>query len=183
MWRLTGRSALPAVVVSCVLVIFSATGLLAGSVASSFAAGNGSVSHVPPRTSVLKSTTGTPAATATSTAASSTQLVTNSFVLTLSAAPNPATPSKPVRVTVKANAQASNQPLAGITCQLEAPDDGSHPLLTTWPPARVTDTTGSVTWSLNLTGVQAGVYTIGVTSIGTTYSYHSEINVRVVSGS
>lgn len=183
MRREARRSTLPAIVVSCVLVIFSATGLLAGSVASSLAAGNEMSSHAPSQAPTHKATTGAPSATITATTVSSTQLVTNSFVLTLSAAPNPVSANKPVQVTVKAHAQASDQPMAGITCQLEAPDDGSQPLLATWPPAQVTDATGIASWSLDLAGVRTGVYTVGVTSVGTSYTYHSEINVTVVIGS
>lgn len=183
MRRQVRRPTVPTIVVSCVLVIFSATGLLAGGVASSLAAGSGSISHAPTQTPTRKVTPSASSASASSTPVSSTQLVTNAFALTLSIAPNPATTTKPLQVTVKATSQTSGQPMAGVLCQLQAPRDGSHPLLANWPPAKATDGSGSASWALDLSRVQAGAYTIGVTSVGTSYTYHSEISVTVVRSS
>lgn len=183
--RQTQRSALTAIVASCVLVIFSATGLLAGSVASGLAAGRPTTQPTSSGGTSATYSAGTAnnLPTTTATTVASTQLVSSSFVLTLTAAPNPASSSRPVHVTVRASAQGSDTPVPGITCRLEAPQAGGTALMSSWPPAKVTDGTGTASWDLNLAGVPAGFYGIGVTSVGTSYTYHSQINITVTTGS
>lgn len=182
----TGRSVIPAVFAALVLLFFSASGLMAGTVVSGI---------LPPHASATSTaasgpagiTTATPAstalgaahATATPTITSS-QLATTPYTLQLAVTPNPAHSSQLVHVTVHATADTTKAAQAGVKCQLEAPEDGARPLLATWPPATVTDSTGTASWDLDVSNIPPGAYFIGVTSVGMSYMYHAQISISIL---
>lgn len=181
-----GRSVVPVMVAAGFLVLFSATGLMAGTVVAGFSPARSGVTGTTSHHSSSPTTTSTanpvPGAThATATVASS-QLVTTAFKLILVASPNPATTGHLIHVTVHAVAESTSLPLPGVMCQLEGPEAGGPALFPAWPAAKVTDSNGAASWDLMLPSMQQGVYSVGVTSVGTKWSYHSQINVTVTTG-
>lgn len=111
-----------------------------------------------------------PAATATNTSTpvpvtgitgtATTGTATGQFVLSVSISPKAMTPGQQITITVRAFTPDTHAPVAGLSCVLRAPTDGSPALFSSWPPAQTTDGSGSATWILTAPREAAGTYEV-----------------------
>lgn len=186
----TRPAALRVALALCALVGCSASGLVAGSLAHGLTGSSPAAQATNPPAPATMTTVPTASATSGSTTSGSESggstsggtatLVTVAFRLVISADPSVVTAGQQVQVTVAAFAQSSGAPIAGLSCALEAPEDGTTPLLQQWPLAGITDASGRTAWMLPVAGVAPGLYAVGVTASGAHgYRYHAQINITV----
>lgn len=134
--------------VALMLVLFSASGLLAGvltkQVASALRPNTGNTSTLPP--AALTATAGavTPAATG--------------FDLQLTVTPNPVKAGQSLQIVVTTTATQTTDPLPGVLCSLV--QNGNSLPLATWPPTQTTDSSGRAQWSVEVPPTITGQYTV-----------------------
>ncbi|MBF6589041.1 MAG: hypothetical protein IVW57_00745 [Ktedonobacterales bacterium] len=171
-----------AVVAAALLVAFSATGLMAGGVTYAFFGGRAVIQRTSSPTTAQTSVpahTPTPASNLTP---HPTAAITTLFTLSLSAGSSLVRPGQKLQITVMATSETTGQSIAGLACQLEAPEDGAAPLLRSWPEIAVTNAAGQATWEITVPDTAPGTYGIGVTASGARqYRYHAQANVTVAS--
>ncbi|MGH2504777.1 MAG: hypothetical protein ACRDID_19885, partial [Ktedonobacterales bacterium] len=71
---------------------------------------------------------------------------------------------------------------SGLPCILRAPTDGSPALLSSWPPARSTDSSGAATWTLTAPQKPAGSYDIEAFASTSKWSYKLDSSATVRAG-
>lgn len=155
------------IIAAVVLVICSGTGMAAGVLARAVTGGPTSsatatsapiVSGTPP-SAAATATPQQPEATATAAATSATN-----FVLSITPSSKSLSVGQTFTVTVVATTQGA--PLSGLSCVLRAPIDGPAGLLSSWPAAQTTDTSGSAVWTLTVPSVTPGSYGVEVFASG-----------------
>lgn len=185
--RRGGWSGLSIGLLAFVLLACSLSGLAAGVFANQLAHGgsridlglSGSQSTASASQSATKPTS-TSAATATSVP---TIVAQPGFTLKLTATPNVLKAGADFTATVVATS-ASGSPVVGLTCYLRAPEGNSRlaPLYDQWPPAAVTDTSGTAAWHLKAPQTNSGTYGIEVVAYGTNnYQYSWLVHVTIIS--
>lgn len=170
------RTALPAFLAAFLMVIFSASGLMAGGLTFKLTGG----------LSVIRS--GAPHATATSNTRSVTPTptpvsplqVTEPFTLSILLEPSHVRPGQMLSITISALSAEAHSPVVGLRCFLENPTDGSTPLLAQWPAATVTGADGQAHWAIQVPQIAPGTYEIGYGASGTpTNWYRGQQTVQV----
>jgi hypothetical protein len=159
------RAGVPTFLAAALLVIFSASGLMAGGVTFALTGG-----ITPGRTSASSRATATvgsdPTPTPSPTPITS-AVVTDPFSLSIALDPMQVHSGAMLVATVSATDQATHLPIAGLRCYLDDPTDGSAPLLTRWPAATLTDASGQAHWTIAVPSLAPGIYEIGYGATGT----------------
>jgi hypothetical protein len=156
--------ALPNIVAAALLILFSAGGLMAGGLTFKLTNGSFIVRSSPtPNASatVGGEQTPTPLITALPTVA-----ITQPFTLSITLNPIEVRPGQTLSATITAASAATHVPVVGLRCYLDNPTDGSTPLLTQWPAATATDTSGQAHWTIIVPQVAQGTYEIGYGASG-----------------
>ena len=180
------RQSLPPLVIGLVLLACTVAGLAAGVGARHLVDGltlgdissglHGQQGILATRTAVLQPTAmPTPDLSETATAG----VEFTGFVLRVSVSPEVVTPGEQFRVMV-AVLSAGGARLAGVPCTL-GPVSGGASLFTQWPPAKLSDAKGEVSWTLKAPpGASAGIYSLQVQGTGSLdYYYHADVTVEV----
>ncbi len=180
------RQSLPPVVIGLVLLACTVAGLAAGVGARYLVDGltlgdvssglHGQQSISATRTAVPQPTTmPTPDLSETATAGAEF----TGFTLSVSVSPEVVTAGKQFRVTATV-VSAGGAGLAGVPCTL-GPVSGGASLFTQWPPAKLSDAKGEVSWTLTAPpGASAGMYPLQVQGTGSLdYYYHVDVTVEV----
>lgn len=166
---------LSAILIAIVLVACSMSGLAAGIFARHLGTAVAAGTSKPPVSSHLTATprsTATPAPAPTATLPSQPSSTTG-FVLSASASPTALSPGQSFVVTVTAVTGQGGVPISGLQCFMRAPTKAHPPLLQSWPPPKVTDTSGQATWNLIVPQVSPGLYGVEVVAYGTnSYTYY-----------
>ncbi len=179
--RQPARTPAPVLLAALLLVLFSATGLLAGTLTRVVAAGQGLRPIIIVTNSDHTSTataTSTPSPTPTVTSIP-TQTITGPFTLSESVTPNIVSPGDRMTVSVVASDGQGN-PVEGLACNIGAPHGGTS-LFSVLPSPAVTNNAGVATWTLTVpANTLPGEYDVRVYADGT--SYHADqvrsINVK-----
>jgi hypothetical protein len=177
------HTSLPLILATAILVAFSATGLMAGSltfkVTSSLAAHPPAQPATSSPTATASVTTGTSSSSPT---AVPSRTITQSFRLDLSATPNPIQTGQRLAITIQASDNFTHAAIGGLACSLENPEDGGSPLLTAWPGPAVTNADGQAAWNIELPPTAPGIYEIGFSATGAHgYRYHGQVSISVAS--
>lgn len=174
--------------VGVILVLLSASGLMAGMVTHRLQnATTPSTGAIAQATSTTQpQSTATTAATAEATATTSAITPTagagnnTQFTLGVSASPKTVSPGQTIDVTVTVVQKGTQTPLAGVQCFLRPPTGGGQSLFTQFPPAAVSDANGEATWQLTVPALSPGTYRVEAVAYGQhSYSYFSYTDVVV----
>jgi hypothetical protein len=141
-----------------VLVAFLVSGLMTGVLTRGLV---DSVQPVPTATAVVRATN-TPAKPTPSPTLSA---VTPSGAFDLGLTPSPAHAQPGATVALTVIATSGGTPVRNLLVTLGASRDGGAPLLSSWPPSKVTDASGQATWQVTAPS-QPGTYTVQVAASG-----------------
>ncbi|HEV8192085.1 MAG TPA: hypothetical protein VGP82_11475, partial [Ktedonobacterales bacterium] len=136
----TARTPPSTLAVSAILVLLSASGMLAGIVTHRLQ-DTPATSPVAQATTAPKQSTSAPSATALATVTASSVTPTASsggssqFTLSISASPKTVAPGQSIEVTVAVVQLGTQAPLAGVQCFLRQSTGGGQSLLMQYPPA------------------------------------------------
>ncbi len=164
------RRPLSGAVIALLLLLFAATGLMAGALTHILVVspgilqgGGGAPSRQPTHTPTLPTPTATTAPVA----------VTGAFTLSIAISPADVAlaPGQKFQVNVQALRPNGQTPVAGLRCVLSAPT-GSRQLLTKWPAPAVTDANGHASWTITVPAHAAGKYKIEATGHASDGSYY-----------
>jgi hypothetical protein len=164
--------------VALLLVLFAASGLLAGVYTRQVA----NASAGAPLTSASPTAISTASATASLTPAAR-----GPFELVLSATPSALKAGQSLQVQALARVPHTDTPVAGIRCTLGQQSTSVPQLVPTWPDPQVTSASGQVAWILTIAaGTAPGPYTLEVAGDSapydsTSYSGHWLTTVTVLS--
>lgn len=164
------RRPLSGAVIALLLLLFAATGLMAGAlthilvVSPGVIPGGALTTHRQPTT---------PPSAPTPTATTAPIAVTGTFTLSIAVSPADVTlsPGQTIQVNVQALRPDGQTPVAGLKCVLGAPT-GSRPLLTQWPAPAVTDATGRANWTITVPAAASGKYKLEATAHASDGSYY-----------
>ena len=188
--RSTTRTPPSILAVGVILVLLSASGLMAGMVTHRIQnAASPTASPVAQATSPTgPQSTATPAATTGAKPTATTSSVTQSpatsnhsqFTLGVTASPKNISPGQSLTITVTVVQKGSQTPMAGVQCFLRPPTGGGQSLLTQFPPAAVSGENGQATWQVTVPAQAPGTYRIEAVAYGQhSYSYFSYTDVVV----
>jgi hypothetical protein len=104
------------------------------------------------------------------------------FLLSVDISPKAMKPGEQITITVHAFSPDTHTPISGLPCILRAPTDGSPALLSSWPPARSTDSSGAATWTLTAPQKPAGSYDIEAFASTSKWSYKLDSSATVSAG-
>jgi len=147
-----------------VLVAFALSGLAAGTLAGALARGAGA--HV---SGTVTGGPGSPSASTGGATPTSTTvpavIPAPGFSFIAEARPSAVQPGDHFIVELTA-IDNNKRPLAGLSCVMGPPTDGSTGLFQHWPAAQVTDAQGHASWSLVAPQVAPGRYEMEITASG-----------------
>ncbi len=180
------RSSNPTGLILVLLGLVAVLGLLTGLLTHTLLNRGASTVRLSPTSTALphattsKSSTPIPGSQATATGA--THDTSGQFQLSITVTPRTMSPGQQITITVQAFTQDTHTPVAGVSCLLRNPTNGSAGLFTTWPAAQATGSDGSVTWTLTAPNNPPGTYT--VEAYGSTSGYHFMLDssVQVTAG-
>lgn len=177
-----GRPPTSVLLAAILLVLFSLSGLLAGSLTRAVTSPDMLAGLFGPPSS-RPETRGPTSPAATLPTATRTPLPTRtiegSFTLSEHVTPQSARPGSKVYITVTAH-DASGAPLGGLSVHLGPPQHGGVGLLTSWPPSTATDASGKAMWTISVpASTAAGEYTVAAYGVGATYRYYNERTIAV----
>jgi len=164
------RRPLSGAVVALLLLLFAATGLMAGAlthilvISPAIIQGGAPAAHHQP----------TPTSTApTPTATTAPVAVSGAFTLSIAVSPADVAlaPGQQIQVNVQALRPNGQTPVAGLKCVLGAPT-GSRSLLARWPTPAVTNAAGRATWTITVPSKATGKYKIEATAHASDGSYY-----------
>jgi hypothetical protein len=164
------RRPLSGAVITLLLLLFAATGLMAGALTHILVVSPAIIHGGAPTTQRQPTHTPTPS---TPTATTAPVAVTGTFTLTIDVSPaNVAlAPGQRIQVNVQALRPNGRTPVAGLTCELGAPTSG-RPLLTQWPAPAVTNATGHARWTITVPATASGKYKLQATAHASDGSYY-----------
>lgn len=173
--------------VSVILVLLSASGMLAGLTVHSLQSGaQVSISTPSPvaQATIPTQPTATPAATVLPTATSSAETPpaanSSQFTLSVSASPKTVAPGQSISITVSVVVKGTQTPLAGVQCFLRPPTSGGQSLFAQFPPAATSNESGQASWQLTVPAQPPGLYRVEAVAYGPhSYSYYSFTDVTV----
>ena len=168
-------------VVAMILLVCSATGMLAGTFVHTLASRLSS--DTSPNGPVISGTSPSGAATATTTeiAAASPTAGSDATAFTLSITLSTHTVSPGATFTVTVVATTNGAPVTGLTCSLRPPISGPPGLFSTWPAPVSTDASGQAIWTLTTPAVAPGTYGIEVDAVGGhKYEFHRYTTLQIV---
>ena len=175
--------------VSIILVLLSASGMLAGITAHRLQA-SPSATPTPIATTLAQATIpvqpkSTPTATAlptatTSSAETATAAPNAQFTFSVSAAPKTVAPGQAITITVAVVQKGTQTPLAGVQCFLRQTTTGGQSLFMQFPPAATSNANGQAIWNLTVPAQPPGTYRVEAVAYGAhSYSYYSFTDVIV----
>ena len=164
------RRPLSGAVIALLLLLFAATGLMAGALTHILVISPSIIQGGAPTTHSQATHTPT---VATPTATTAPVAVTGVFTLSIAVSPADVTltPGQTIQVDVQALRPDGRTPVAGLRCVLSAPA-GSRPLLARWPAPAVTDATGRANWTITVPSTASGKYKIEATAHASDGSYY-----------
>ncbi len=174
--------------VSVILVLLSASGMLAGIVTHQIqkAPNSSPVAQatVPTQSTATSTTTALPTATTSlATPSAGTGNNTSQFTLGVAASPKSVAPGQSIEITVTVVQKGTQTPLAGVQCFLRPPTGGGQSLLMQYPPAVVSDASGQASWQLTVPAQAPGTYRVEAVAYGAHgYNYFSYTDVVVAAG-
>lgn len=158
--------------IALLLVVFSASGLMAGVVTRQVANASG------PR-GQTRVATPTASATATSAPTDGTPSATGTFTLKVTLSTQRAKAGQTIQVQVAARGPDGVSPVAGVRCSLVQPDSGPQ-LLATLPAPHLTDATGQAAWNVTVPDQTApGAYQVAAHGDGTAYHFDAYATLTV----
>lgn len=173
--------------VGVILVLLSASGMLAGVVTHRLrdAATPPPLAQATATTQPASTSATTPASTATSAATAAATASTGSsnsgqFTFSVAASPKSVAPGQNITITVTAVQKGTQIPFANLQCYLRQATSGGQSLFATYPPPATTNNNGIATWTVAVPGEPPGSYRIEVVAYGTrSYNYFSYTDVTV----
>lgn len=158
------RSPNSTVLILVLLALVAVLGLLLGLLTHTLLSRSAPTTHISPTSTALPhattSKTSTPIPSSGATATATTSSATGHFSLSITVTPRTMSPGQQITIIVQAFTPDTHLPVAGVTCTLRNPTDGSTGLFTSWPAAQTTDSSGSVTWTLTAPNNPPGTYTV-----------------------
>jgi len=174
--------------ISIILVLLSASGMLAGVTAHHLQATPATTPTTGPiaQATIATQPTATPVATALPTATVPSTSVTPTaganaqFTFSVSAAPKTVAPGQAITITVSVMQKGTQTPQAGVQCFLRQATSGGQSLFQQFPPAATSGANGQAVWNLTVPAQPPGTYRIEVVAYGAhSYSYYSFTDVTV----
>lgn len=101
------------------------------------------------------------------------------FQLTVTVSPKIIKAGQPVTITVYAYEPNSHAAIAGLSCLLRKPIDGSPSFLSAWPSAQVTDASGATSWTLTAPTKTAGIYEIEAYAKTSEWSWKADTTISL----
>jgi hypothetical protein len=172
--------------VGVILVLLSASGMLAGIVTHRLQDNTPATGPMAQATTAVGQPTSTPSApvqptaTASSVTPSSGPGGSSQFTLSITASPKTVAPGQPIEITVTVVQKGTQAPLAGVQCFLRPPTGGGQSLLIQYPPAVTSNASGAASWSLTVPAQPPGTYRVETVAYGPhRYNYYSYTDVVV----
>ena len=171
------RRPLSGAVIALLLLLFAATGLMAGALTHILVISPSIIQGGAPTTHSQATHTPT---VATPTATTAPVAVTGVFTLSIAVSPADVTltPGQTIQVNVQALRPDGRTPVAGLRCVLGAPT-GSQPLLAQWPAPVVTNSAGRAMWTITVPSTASGKYKIEAHASDGSYSYVYMMSVTI----
>jgi hypothetical protein len=169
-----------------ILVLLSASGMLAGIVTHRLQDNTPATGPVAQATTAAGQPTSTPSApeqptaTASSVTPSAVTSGSSKFTLSITASPKTVAPGQSIAITVTVVQKSTQAPLAGVQCFLRPPTSGGQSLLMQYPPAVTSNASGEANWSLTVPAQPPGTYRVETVAYGPHgYNYYSYTDVTV----
>src|SRR5579885_295309 len=166
--------------VSIILVLLSASGMLAGVTAHHLQAPPATTpspsvvaqSTVPAQPTSTPKATAQPTATTPSSATAPTTGANAKFTFSISASPKTVTPGQAITITVTVVRKGTQIPLPGVQCFRRQATSGGQSLFQQVPPAATSDENGLAVWNLTVPDQPPGSYRVEAVAYGAhSYSY------------
>lgn len=173
--------------VSALLVLLSASGLLAGIVTHRLQDNATATGPVAQATTAAGQPTSTPSAPAQPTATASAVTPSSGtgssqFTLSITASPKTVAPGQSIEITVTIVQNGTQAPLAGVQCFLRPPTSGGQSLLMQYPPAVISNASGEASWGLTVPAQPPGTYRVEAVAYGPHRSYYYSYTDVTVTG-